>query len=64
MANDDAETDTLDTLVGAKRIADYAGLNIRQAFHLLEQGILPAQKLGRRWVTTKSQIRRRLGAEA
>ena len=50
--------DSLDILRGAERIGAYLGLNVRQAFHLLEKGELPAKKIGGRWVTTKQQLRR------
>jgi hypothetical protein len=48
----------LDILRGAERIGAYLGLNVRQAFHLLEKGELPAKKIGGRWMTTKHQLRR------
>jgi hypothetical protein len=37
---------------GARAIGDYLGLTERQAFHLLEQGLLPGRKVGRRWAST------------
>jgi len=43
---------------GATAIAQAAGLpNRAAAYPLLERGVLPARKLGRKWVSTPSQIR-------
>jgi hypothetical protein len=53
-----SDDEVLDVLRGAKPIGAYLGLNERQAFHLLEQGKLPAKKVGGRWMTTKAQLRR------
>lgn len=68
----DADDD--DTPVwGAAAIAREAGLaNVRQAFYLLEQGVIPAKKIkgkksegnrGGRWVSTRRAIRRALVPE-
>jgi len=51
-------------LRGAKKIADYAGLGVRQAFYLLEHGTLPATKEGRRWIATKSRLQEHYGIGA
>jgi hypothetical protein len=46
---------------GAREIAREAGLPDRAAaYHLLERGLLPARRIGRRWVSTKGQLRRAL----
>jgi hypothetical protein len=57
---DTTTDDRLDTLIGAKAIADYANLDVRQAFHLLQLGELPATKMGKLWTSTKTAIRRRI----
>jgi hypothetical protein len=44
-------------LWGAKAIGAEIGKGPRQVFYLLESGKLPAQRVGRQWVTTKSAIR-------
>jgi hypothetical protein len=58
--NTNSSSDQLDTLVGAQAIADYANLDVRQAFYLLQRGELPGRKLGKLWISTKSAIRRRI----
>lgn len=48
----------LDTPVwGAKSIGAQIGRNERQAFHLLERGLIPAEKIGKIWVTTPRRLR-------
>jgi hypothetical protein len=43
---------------GARAIAAAAGLkDTRQAFYLLEKGLLPGRKVGRQWVSTLDAIR-------
>ena len=58
MTDTSRNDDQLDVLHGAERIGEYLGLTERQAFWLLEQKKLPARKIGNRWVSTKSQLRR------
>ena len=43
---------------GASAIAREIGLARGQAYHLLSQGLLPARRIGRRWVSTPTQLRR------
>jgi len=54
-----AELDTLanDVLTGKKAIADFTGESERRTQYLLETGQIPAGKLGRRWVGSKSALR-------
>ncbi len=54
-------TDTLgdDLLHGVKAIAAYIGESERRTFYLLERNMLPATKLGARWVSRKSAIAKR-----
>jgi hypothetical protein len=47
-------------LWGAQAIADYIGKTYRQTTYMLENGRLPAQKLGSVWVGNKEKIRARL----
>lgn len=44
-------------LWGCKAIADYIERSERSTFHLLEQGKLPAGKVGATWVSTKPVLR-------
>jgi hypothetical protein len=46
-----------DLLFGAQAIADEIGRPIRGVYHLLENGSLPAQKLGATWVASRSRLR-------
>ena len=49
---------------GANAIAREAGLPDRAAaYHLLERGLLPAPRVGRRWVTTRTRLRQALTGE-
>jgi hypothetical protein len=48
---------------GATAIGREIGLDRGQTYHLLNEGHLPARKLGRRWVSTSGQLRRALGAD-
>ena len=50
-------------LWGCKAISKEIGKNERQTFYLLESGLLPAQKVGRQWVTTRSRVRAWLHGE-
>jgi hypothetical protein len=60
MAQDNTEQNDV-IIWGASAIAREAGLPDRAAaYHLLERGLLPARRLGRRWVTTRNQLRRAL----
>jgi hypothetical protein len=45
-----------DILRGADAIAAFLGLSLRQAFHFLQRGQIPAVKEGSAWVTTKSRL--------
>lgn len=49
---------------GAEKIGVEIGLKERQAFWLLENGRLPAKKVGGRWVSTKGALRRAISVEA
>lgn len=51
-------------LWGAKAIGDEVNRNERQAFYLLEAGLLPGTKIGKIWVSTPRRLHARLGDEA
>lgn len=55
MSSDYALAD--DLAWGAAAIACEIGLPIRQTFYCLEAGLLPACKVGRRWVGSKRALR-------
>jgi hypothetical protein len=56
--------DDLDAPVwGAKCIAQEIGRNPRVTFYLLEQGLIPAKKIGVQWVSTRRQLRAALAGE-
>lgn len=44
-------------LWGASAIGNELGLNRRQAFNLLEQGQLPARKVGGKWCADRESLR-------
>jgi excisionase family DNA binding protein len=50
------ETETLDLLWGAEKIAEALGRTKRSVFHLLENGELPARKVGGRWVVSRRAL--------
>jgi hypothetical protein len=55
----DVETNTdLDLIWGAEAIGAEIGLNTRQAFWLLENGQIPARKVGRRWCASRTGLRK------
>ena len=41
---------------GASSIAKAIGRTNRQTFHLLDRGLLPAKKVGGRWVAERTQL--------
>jgi hypothetical protein len=53
-----------DLLLGAQAIADEMGIPVRRAFHLLESRHLPADKVGRTWMSTRSRLRRFFDGDA
>jgi hypothetical protein len=48
-----------DLLWGAASIAAELGLSVRKTFYLLENGLIPAQKIGGLWVASRSRLRQR-----
>jgi hypothetical protein len=51
--------ENLDLIWGAEAIATALNLKSRrQAFHMLEQGMIPARKVGKTWVASREALRR------
>jgi hypothetical protein len=51
-------TDDLDLPVwGAQAIGEVVNLPASKAYWALEQGYLPGRKVGKKWVSTKRQLR-------
>jgi hypothetical protein len=48
-----------DLLWGAQAFADELRVNVRKAFYLLENGRIPAQKIGGLWVGSRRALRER-----
>jgi excisionase family DNA binding protein len=46
-----------DLLYGAAAIAEYLRISRRKVFYLLEQGRIPAGKLGREYVASRAALR-------
>jgi hypothetical protein len=42
---------------GVEAIAAASNLTIRQTYHALERGYIPASKIGRKWCTTPRRLR-------
>jgi hypothetical protein len=61
--NDDDTSWRDDILRGVPQIAKYAGQSEQQTYFQLSKGRLPAWKVGKIWVSTKTAIRRRLLGE-
>ena len=53
----------VDLVWGAADIARMLGLTERQAFHVLEKRLLPAKKIGGRWVASRSALLRHFSSE-
>jgi hypothetical protein len=47
-----------DLLWGAEAIGAAIGRSPRAAFHMLEAGLLPAKRVGRRWVASREKLLR------
>jgi hypothetical protein len=57
--------DSLDTPIwGAAAIGRVINRSQRAVFHLLESGLLPAEKVGAIWVSTPRKLRKAIGIEA
>ncbi|TPN45303.1 DNA-binding protein [Mesorhizobium sp. B1-1-9] len=49
---------------GAKAIGHEIGRTERQAYHMLEAGLLPARKVGDKWVADANQLHALIKGEA
>ncbi|RWG04044.1 DNA-binding protein [Mesorhizobium sp.] len=47
----------IDLVWGAVEIGKEINRKPRQAFHMLEQGLLPARKVGNQWVAERGKLR-------
>jgi hypothetical protein len=57
MDNHDRETDGLDLIWGVRAIGKEVNLTPKQTYYVLEQGHLPAQKVGGRWCSNRRSLR-------
>lgn len=55
------QPESLDLAWGAREIARLIGKTPRATFHLLENGQIPAKKIGHQWVASKSALREHFG---
>jgi hypothetical protein len=55
--SENRQDDPDDLLWGAKAIADDLNIPLRRAFYLLEQGLIPASKIGSLWVAGRRKLR-------
>ncbi len=53
-----------DLVWGVKAISETIGLTERQTLYLLETGRLPAKKVGRRWYSSISSLRKHFTIDA
>lgn len=61
----EATENTLDLIWGAEAIAKALNLKSRrQAFVLLEQGAIPAKKVGKSWVASRAELKRHFESAA
>lgn len=47
-----------DLIWGAAIIGPEIGLSARQAFHLMERGLIPSKKVGGKWCASREALRR------
>ena len=57
-------SDKLDLIWGAAAIAAALGITERACFHMLESGVLPARKVGARWVVSRRKLLQHFEGEA
>ena len=57
MENEDLATDLLD---GVPAIAAFGGWSQRRTYYLVENDLIPAFKIGKKWAAKKSSLRRHL----
>ncbi len=52
-----------DYVWGASAIASLLNVSTRQAYYMLEQGLIPARKVGAKWVVSRQQLDQFLQAD-
>lgn len=52
-----SEASSIDLVWGAENIGKEINQKARQTFHMLEAGLLPAKKVGKRWVAERGKLR-------
>ncbi|TPM34118.1 DNA-binding protein [Mesorhizobium sp. B2-2-2] len=52
-----SEPRSIDLVWGAANIGKEINQKARQTFHMLEAGLLPAKKVGNRWVAERGKLR-------
>jgi hypothetical protein len=55
--------EVLDTLIGAKQIADFCGLSTNQVYHQHKIGALPITQQGSLLIASKSRLRQHFQAQ-
>ena len=50
-----------DILWGCAAIAEAIGQSTRQTFYMLERGMIPARKVGKKWVASRQALLQALG---
>jgi hypothetical protein len=64
MADETRQTKQDDTIIwGADRIGREIGLDRAATYHLLARNLLPARRIGRRWVSSRTRLRLALTGE-
>ncbi|PBB86628.1 hypothetical protein [Mesorhizobium sp. WSM3876] len=53
----ESEPQPIDLVWGAADIGKEINRKPRQAFHMLESGLLPARKVGNQWVAERGKLR-------
>jgi len=61
--HDQQSSNNHDLIWGAEAIGREINANRRRTFYLLQQGLIPAQKIGESWVASRQALRRRLLGE-
>jgi hypothetical protein len=57
LSNQEFVPDALNLIWGAPAISRFIDRSLRATYHLLENGLIPANKVGDRWVTSPDAIR-------
>ena len=58
-----AKIQPTDVVWGAASIAREIGLDRQSTYHLLSRRLIPAQRIGRRWVASRARLRQTLTGE-